>query len=566
MSEIMQSDRPRPRVIRGETPRTQQKNPAEILRMDDAELARHLTAPESNKLVALYAQMNTLAQDLLVRAPTSLQPEWLIQPARYRQFVLGVLPHGSEAHTTETEAWIKDFSRLVALDIRAQQLGNIQDEESALWHAAIRDDATQKAQDLEGRLAHVRVINARASALFEEWKLLATEERVARQRQAAIERSLKKFTLIRTRTAYRSKPYSTEEEALADVRLLDAMGDDVLVLNRFLLLAETARKPEATPPAAQGNDFADEEPTELRTSPSHKTQETATPRKSFLRRVFSPFAAAALFMLGLESAQDHDSPHMPAATPENPTHETVRPEPVAIQTPAPSPEAAPAPAQNGPTMEDFHTVQKGERLWDIARQEIASERNIAPKRVHNQDILDRVKALEILNDIQNPKKLEIGERLNLRVPEPKMETPAPEPRTAHLASPRTTIESTASTSEAPHASTVTASAKITRTAEPSANALPSAEKPHVIKSRGDTAWAHAQTLLQDGGVRPTTARRRLLAALMLEDSGKLNAYRLKIGQQLTTTRAEEAVAQLRAGKNPADIARSMGITWPVKGL
>ena len=53
---------------------------------------------------------------------------------------------------------------------------------------------------------------------------------------------------------------------------------------------------------------------------------------------------------------------------------------------------------------------------------------------------------------------------------------------------------------------------------------------------------------------------------MLEDSGNLNAYRLKIGQELTTARANAAIEQLKAGKNPADIARSMGIEWPVRGL
>ncbi|MEK7459101.1 MAG: hypothetical protein AAB663_01705, partial [Patescibacteria group bacterium] len=92
-----------------------------VLRLPDEELERTVPNRPRDTLAVLRVQMDNLAGQLLQDAPTHIQEEWLVEPTRYRQFVLSVVP------SRETK-WLDRFLRLVTLDIRAKHLGSLQIE------------------------------------------------------------------------------------------------------------------------------------------------------------------------------------------------------------------------------------------------------------------------------------------------------------------------------------------------------------------------------------------------------------------------------------------------------
>ncbi len=481
--------------------------------------------------------MDNLAQSLLVDAPMHIDEQWLIQPTKYRHFILAGIPSpSSEKYNSEVPVWLERFARLVALDIRARKLGSLQMEESPFWREILAQNVLSKQTNIDADLRHTKTINRRARELYSEWKTMSPDERKAREQENNKLRTHQKFMLLRAQETCRAKHYNSKEEAERDAQILEKLGDNILIKDRFAQLIDTSSQRELLTTVEAT--FDDEEPTVLKTK-------VKPARQGFFRRMVSPFTAAAALLLGLQSDQDHD-------VHQSTSH--VAPSSEAIPVPKAPVEAPEVTSIDVPSTEKTYIVEKGDRLWDIAKQEIAEERGITQKRVHSADILARVEALKILNDIGDASKLEIGSKLKLEEPTSNVEPETPKERTGESSETKLQTSKIAS-SDLPYGNGV---------------AVPSPEgnidAPQIIKSKGDTAWAHADSMLEDAGVKSTTLRRRLVAAIMLKDSGKLNAYKLKIGQELTTTRANAAIEQLKTGKNPADIARSMGIEWPVRGL
>ncbi|MEK7458951.1 MAG: LysM domain-containing protein, partial [Patescibacteria group bacterium] len=427
------------------------------------------------------------------------------------------------------------------------------------WNEVTQRNAEKKQHDVKGRYQHTRDINKRAHELYDDWKMLSPEERDALKRKNDKVRAHQKFVLLRAQETCHAKQYGSLTEAERDAQMLDTLGDNILVKDRFAQLVETSSERAATVTA----EFDEDEPTILKP----RVKSPVPPKPGFFRRMTAPFVAAASLLVGLGGAQQTAERTTDMLSQPDTKEQAYEPAPLPVversETKASDGQATvraneERPSESVSGKQATHVVEKGDRLWDVARQEIADERGVDLKRVARDDreILPRVQALKILNDIDDATKLEVGTELRLEETKAPVAKEVPQAQAYGNGVAVPTHLEAASIDKTPDIA-----GKLDATPTSTINA-----PREVITSRGDTAWAHADSMLENAGAKSTTLRRRLVAALMLKDSGNLNAYRLKIGQELTTTRANAAIEQLKAGKNPADIARSMGIEWPVRGL
>lgn len=523
--------------------------------IEDEALDESISSGTKDTLANLRVQMDNLVGQLLQDAPIQMQPEWLAEPRKYRRYVLSNLPGpDSTLFTPKIDAWLKQFSRLVALDVRAKRLGKVQFGESPFWREVLEHDIAKKRVDYESLSPHNTTINTRAQELYDDWKALSAEGRDALKRENDKVRAHQKFVLLRAQDTCRAKQYNSLEEAERDAQMLDTLGDNILVKDRFAQLVETSSERAATVTA----EFDEDEPTILKP----RVKSPVPPKPGFFRRMTAPFVAAASLLVGLGGAQQTAERTTDMLSQPDTKEQAYEPAPLPVversETKASDGQATvraneERPSESVSGKQATHVVEKGDRLWDVARQEIADERGVDLKRVARDDreILPRVQALKILNDIDDATKLKIGTELKLE------ETKAPVAKEAPIAA--------ASRLDATPGASIESVADLVSKLDAAQNGSSDAPR-EVIKSRGDTAWAHADSMLRDAKVRPTHARRQLVAALMLRESGNLNAYKLRIGQELSTTRANAAIEQLKNGKNPSDIARAAGLPWPPKNL
>lgn len=232
----------------------------------------------------------------------------------------------------------------------------------------------------------------------------------------------------------------------------------------------------------------------------------------------------------------------------------------AYAVPETSPHDAQAPQKEQPRLHTY-TLTPNDTLWGIATNLVETLGVEDPSGIL---ALEAVKALREANDIHgNPatsKKMWVGKTLdttaayNLVVS--RLPT-QPESVIPHITPPPS--RSKTNTAEA-----------TPNTPQNLADIFPAELLSPSLNHRGETVWLRTQSLLESLGVKPNLAKRSVLTAIVLADSGMSETQAMRINYQgdkkytpkkdaLNFTRAAQAALDLKNGVSPGDVAKKYGV-------